>query len=383
MTTAALGWGAAHAVVDCASGYLVFADVGYDLFERRHVVALVLLYNGLAFAGQALVGLFADRLRSYRPLAVAGAALAATALMAVPVGGLVAPWLGFRVHPLLGQAVGPGAVVLGVVLVGVGNACFHVGAGAHVLRVSGHRAAESGVFVGPGSLGLFTGIWAGFGGVPLRWAIVVALVVAAGVMARRRVIDAGWLTELPRVRRGVVGVAVVCGALLLVAEPVRSVGGGTVAGHWRGISTEVMLLLAVAACCGKMVGGFLGDRFGWGRVGVGALVLSAPLISVWVHVPVWAVVGMLLFQVTMAITLKATHHLLPMRPGLAFGLPCVFLYAGALPGLLGYGMALRSWPLVLGMGLGAAVTVGVALGLLRRTGASPGPAQGRSSTHSV
>ena len=45
---------------------------------------------------------------------------------------------------------------------------------------------------------------------------------------------------------------------------------------------------------------------------------------------------MLVFQFTMPVTLAAVYLALPRRPGLAFGLPCLALLLGALPGLTGY-----------------------------------------------
>jgi hypothetical protein len=40
---------------------------------------------------------------------------------------------------------------------------------------------------------------------------------------------------------------------------------------------------------------------------------------------------MLLFNLTMAVTLTATAVLLPGRPGLDFGIPCLALFVGMLP----------------------------------------------------
>jgi hypothetical protein len=44
---------------------------------------------------------------------------------------------------------------------------------------------------------------------------------------------------------------------------------------------------------------------------------------------------MLVFQFTMPVTLAAVYLAFPRRPGLAFGLPCLALLLGALPGLTG------------------------------------------------
>jgi len=352
LTTGALLLGVVHALVDGACGYLIFRDLGPAAISYRTIVYLVVLYNLLAFAGQVPIGYLADRFGAYRGAAIAGVVGAAAALVISPT------W-----------------VVAGVVLIGIANALFHVGAGALVLRASGERSTESGVFVGPGALGLFTGIWLGAQGIDARWGFVAALLLSAPLMLHlARTVVRPAAIELPKIKGGVVLVVVICAACLLGSVTVRALVGGTIAGSWRGVSTSVMLLLALAACGGKMLGGFVSDRLGWTTISVSALVLSAPLIALLVGSAAGAVIGMLLFQMTMPVTLKAMHHVLPTRPGLAFGVPCLALVLGALPGLLGYGHLLRSWVLVAVLLAVSTLLIFGGLRLLVRAGASGGPA---------
>jgi hypothetical protein len=114
---------------------------------------------------------------------------------------------------------------------------------------------------------------------------------------------------------------------------------------------------------------------GWGTSSALALLVSAPLISLLVNDATFALAGMLVFQMTMPVTLKAMHHVLPSRPGLAFGIPCGALLLGALPGLLGYGGLISAWPRVLGLTLLSAVLVVAGLVLVARAGGSVGPAR--------
>jgi FSR family fosmidomycin resistance protein-like MFS transporter len=243
-----------------------------------------------------------------------------------------------------------------------------------VLASSGARSTESGVFVGPGALGLATGIWLGGHGVPARWVLIGLLLASAPLLLQIGKRAVRTTRSLPRAESTLLVVVVVCAACLVGSVTVRALVGGTIAGAWRGVSVEVMWALAIAAMMGKMAGGFIGDRLGWATTSVLALVISAPLISFFVGTPWGAVLGMLIFQMTMPVTLKAMHHVMPERPGLAFGIPCMALLAGALPGVLGV-VLFPEWTYVLGTALITALVVGVGLALLVRSGASAGPAR--------
>ena len=93
----------------------------------------------------------------------------------------------------------------------------------------------------------------------------------------------------------------------------------------------VALGLPLAACLGKLGGGFAADRLGWLRASVGALLLSLPLIAFSGGSLYLALPGVLLFQSTMAVTLVAVYSLIPRWPATAFGLPSLALVCGSLP----------------------------------------------------
>jgi FSR family fosmidomycin resistance protein-like MFS transporter len=304
--------GLAHAVVDAASAYLLFKDLAD--FSPEKMTTLILLYDALAFAGQIPLGLALDRWRAPRAFGATGIALAIAALVVAPLLPLV-----------------------GVVIIGVGNALFHLGAGAHVLARSGDRAAESGIFVGPGAVGLFAGIWLGTHGAAWHTPLVVLLgacLVPTLLLIRRPSLSLSAKSyETPSEGRRLAMIALGA-SCLLASVAVRSVAGTLAGDAWRGIDATVVASLALAACAGKALGGLLADWLGWALTSALALAGAALLLGLELGSPVGAIVGMLLLQSTMPVTLKATHLLIPDRPGLAFGLPCGALLLGSLVALL-------------------------------------------------
>jgi FSR family fosmidomycin resistance protein-like MFS transporter len=106
---------------------------------------------------------------------------------------------------------------------------------------------------------------------------------------------------------------------------------------------------------GKALGGVLADRHGFAPVAVGALLASLPLLVLAPSSPAAGILGMLVFNMTMPVTLAVMANVLPERPGFAFGLTCTALVAGGLPPLLRLSSPLSA------LSLGVCVTVSAIL----------------------
>ena len=303
----AIGYGVLHAVVDGACAALLACHKGQNVLSGEQLWTLFLVYNGLAFALQLPLGAMADCGRHYRTAMLAGTGLVCLGVL---------PWI-------------PSAHAA-IALVGIGNAAFHVGAGAMVLRISPEQATAAGLFVAPGSLGLVAGAWCGQNLSWWPWLGVGSLALTAiVVLAMQSVAEcrAKSFSPQPQYGRSIVLTAV---GLLFLSVIVRSTVGMTVGAVHEG-QAAILLELAWAAFFGKALGGLVVDRFGWVKASVVALVASAPLLLIDRANGSTAVVGMFLFQMTMPVTLLAIYRAFPNEPGLSFGLPTLALFVGSLP----------------------------------------------------
>ena len=298
-------FGLVHAAVDAATVMTVNATRWAHGLTAQETYFWLMAYDLLAFVGQTPLGALLDRLRLFRGAAILGVILCGLGIAALPLS----PWLA-------------------VALAGLGNALFHVGAGALSLHVEPGKATPVGVFVAPGALGLAVGGMVGKSEGVILWPFLLAL--AVGLVA-------AWLCPAPRriprpaeAHRPEVRWPAALVLLLLLSILIRSlVGFGAPSALPR--LPVVAWSLAAAAFAGKGIGGVLSDRLGFVRVSVGALLISAPLIAF--GGSSWPVMigGLLLFQMTMPVTLVATATLLPGRPGLAFGLNCLAYILGFFP----------------------------------------------------
>jgi MFS transporter, FSR family, fosmidomycin resistance protein len=343
-------YGLAHAGVDAACAALLMGAVTAGRLAASAALGVFLIYNVVAFALQPLAGLLVDRGWAARAAAITGACLTA---VAVPL------------------SLVPGMMLAATVLAGLGNAAFHAGGGVASLRMTPGRASAPGIFVAPGAAGLAAGALLGKFGGPV-WATSVVLLAFAAWIALLPEVEAAPTAERPR------GFAAagwgVEGAVLLVLAVValRSYTGLALSLPWKS-APGLLAALTVAVVLGKALGGVLADRFGFARVGVGALVVSAPLLMLAPSNPVAGIAGMLAFNMTMPVTLVAVARTLPDNQGFAFGLASLALAVGAFPVLAGLVPGLSAaWPIALAVGV-SAVALAVALWWLEQ-GASPSAA---------
>ena len=137
--------------------------------------------------------------------------------------------------------------------------------------------------------------------------------------------------------------------LLLGTVAIRSAIGDLL-GSACTAQTPIRFALAAAVVAGQALGGVLADR-AWRAASTVALLVAAPLVTLGLQRVDALLAGMLVFQLTMPVTLAAMYRELPKWPGLAFGLPCFALLLGLVPsftGLLGYeGLKPFTMPIVL------------------------------------
>ncbi len=305
--------GIAHALVDASTVTAVMRASHTGPVSPQLAFAVVVGYDLIAFGSQVAFGWFTDRY--------------ATPKLAMLLG-LVATLLALAIYPVNCLST--------MVCAGVGNALFHLGAGATVLRGGLERAAPAGIFVAPGALGLGFGMHYGAGQHsgpvwPLLLLVAVTLLLVSSYrgLGARRAASIAFASGVhqPKIRYAYLAVT-----LLLVSIAVRSLVGMSAArGYAR---TELLVLgLPLAAFFGKSLGGYLADRLGWIETSVVALLLS--MVPIVFAAPVlWLLLGLFVFQMTMPVTLTAVARLLPNRLATAFGWTCLALIIGALPTML-------------------------------------------------
>lgn len=303
--------------MDASCAATVFYATATGRIAPDAALVAVLTYNLLSFASQPLLGWFVNDVRTGRTWAIAGAGTTAAAFLL----------------SLLNHGVWPA-----VVFAGVGNAVFHLGGGVTALRLDPGKATLPGLFVAPGAAGLAAGIWMGANQVaPWLPAVLLAAMIPALRTYQVPESDSGPRHPPMSVSAVVPVVVIVFGVVAA-----RGLIGAGLALPWKA-DPALLWTLTGAVVAGKALGGLLADRFGRIAVGVGALVMSAPLLVAGPALAPMGIAGMLLFNLTMPVTLVALADALPERPGFAFGLTCLALIFGSLPFAVGLLDGVSPW----------------------------------------
>jgi FSR family fosmidomycin resistance protein-like MFS transporter len=305
-------YSAAHFAVDFSCILLMVSIIMPELDSEYNWLLCVALYNLSAFALQLPVGALADIIRKNALVSAAGC------------GFIVLAYGTLFLHYDL----------ITVILAGIGNACFHVGGGIDVIHSGKGNAALPGIFVSTGAIGIYLGSLVykyGLSKIHVIPAAAVAclLIMAALMLCIYKIGMCGRRINSENMRKNVFLPACIC---LIVTVFIRSYVGTVISYEWKS-SFLPSLLFAAGIVLGKAVGGIIGDKTSWNITGTASLLISCVFLVMGVNIPVFGILGIFVFNMTMPLTLTALADLMPSHTGLAFGMTTFALFAGFMPSL--------------------------------------------------
>ncbi|MCX6748941.1 MAG: hypothetical protein NT076_05025 [Candidatus Pacearchaeota archaeon] len=293
----------AHAVVDMVCAIVIFSIVRFNTMGFNEFFNLVVLYGLIAFGLQVVFGMICDKLKSPKLFAVFGIILTLISTLFITQSPIFA-----------------------IILAGIGNALFHIGGGTISLNITPKKATAPGIYVAPGAIGLFLGILIGKKELlPIMFSIILLILTLILVL----------VTAQPKIdykqkqlkKSNIFWLIVI---FILLSVIIRSFIGFMIVFPWKSNLT-LGILFILGVFLGKAFGGILGDKFGWMKVGVTSLLISAFLLAFGANNPILGIIGIFLFNMTMPITLTIISNMFLGRPGFAFGLTVLALIVGTLP----------------------------------------------------
>ena len=329
-----------HMMVDFLCAFSLY---GF-LMRRSDMPEMFLIYNFCAFALQMPLGVLLDGWNQRRKDSLAGWVFTASGMALTFAGALGSP-----------------------VLLGIGNALFHVGGGVQTIEEDDRANLKGrglGVFVAPGAIGLAAGtLYASF----LQRITVLgvwAFCAVLGLTILGKDAQKERLENYSSENKEFAGIRGEPGRVLAAAFAVvvlRSLVGMAMKFPWKSAPLVTMIAVLFIAA-GKAAGGFLFAKYPRKKAAAGTLLGAAACFALgeWI-IPGMA--GLFLFNMTMPLTLYMLKEKMPQTPGLAFGILTFGLFLGYLP--VYYGWITVSSPLVVG-GTGSLLSLAAFLWVWRR-----------------
>ncbi|MBN2878690.1 MAG: hypothetical protein JXN65_03575 [Clostridia bacterium] len=290
----------AHFAVDFACFYVLFSTLSAGVENLQQLAFWFLVYNTVAFGLQFIVGYICD-MKRYVPAGLIGVVIT-----------------------IVGLAFAQ-QIYLAVVLIALGNAFFHVGGGIDSLLNAKGKMSRSGIFVSSGSWGVLLGTFAGKAEISILYpmfflavsGVLIYIFCSTSINLEKSEFSAASKKIIPAAAIG----------LICISVAIRAHTGFTIPMEWK-TTTGLIILATGASFLGKFSGGFIADKFGARLTGVGALVLSLPLLAFFNSNIYLCILGIFLFNMTMPVTLCVLAEYLEGYEGLAFGLTTLSLLLG-------------------------------------------------------
>ena len=306
------------------------------------VVSLFIIYNVLAFLTQPLTGWIVDRMHQKHWMLL-GSMLLMTLAVALSI---------FTTYHFL-LTTHHSLLTIIPVLLGIANSMFHVWGGQLTAVRTQNDIRSLGVFVSTGAFGLAVGV------VFASWPLLLGLLLAYCGVPLLFLLLGGGNTPQPSTSRSAknfqfstfrsalpLGSAknLILLLLTLLIVGSRSMISTTFSGAMEK-TTVIFLLVGFVSMLGKAAGGFLCKWMGmlWACV---LMVVGTAVIYFSLHhspLTLLPILGLVLVNCTMPVTLYFANVLLKGREGLAFGLLAAVLMPGYLLATFNFPLGFAAW----------------------------------------
>ena len=266
------------------------------------------IYDGLAFVPQSIIGYLADKNNKINPGYI----------------GVTLLLISYLLYALANISIYPSLIILCF-----GNAFLHIAGAEATLKNSNGKLSPAAIFVAGGSFGVITGkLLAKTAINSLVMIVPIISIIPCLILAKEYFKKEPNTKTFKYVKEDIKPSLVVLIAVFVVI--IRGYMGYGIPTTWNKSIIQTILLF-VTMGIGKALGGILSDKLGIRKVAIASTILAIPLLCFGDNLMIISLIGVMLFSMTMAITLGILVSVLNETPGLAFGLTTIGLFLGTVP----------------------------------------------------
>lgn len=264
------------------------------------------IYDGLAFVPQSLIGYINDLYPKLR----------------VDYIGVILLFIAVILFSFTSLNI-----LVPLVILCLGNCCLHISGAENTLRNSEGHLSHSAIFVAGGSFGVITGRLLASTAVPNYLLLLLIITMIPFIMLSNTYkSDTNDCFDYHN-KKIPVGL-IILGAFLVVI--IRGYVGYGIPTSWNKTVIQTVLLYFTMGF-GKAIGGILSDLIGIRKVAFISCLVSIPFLCIGNNLMIVSLIGVMMFSMTMSITLALLASVLKNRYGLAFGITTIGLFLGTAP----------------------------------------------------
>ncbi|MDY4619307.1 MAG: hypothetical protein SO484_04840, partial [Bacilli bacterium] len=218
-----------------------------------------------------------------------------------------------------------------ILVLSIGNCMIHIQGAETTLRTSNGQMAPSAIFVSGGSFGVITGKILAMYNVPIPFVIIINLLMLIPIAICNKyvyLIDDKNLEKYNFSNKNINSKVIITLAVFVVI--VRAYMGYGIPTTWNKTLIQTILLYCSMGI-GKAMGGILIDSIGIKKTALLSTIGSLPFLLFGNNVMAISLIGIMMFSMTMAVTLGLIVSEIKKYPGVAFGFTTVGLFLGSLP----------------------------------------------------
>lgn len=265
-----------------------------------------IIYDGLAFVPQSFIGYFYDKNKK----------------LSAPYIGILLLILSLCIYYFTNVSI-----FISLILLCIGNCFIHIAGAETTIKKSGGKLSHSAIFVAGGSFGVVTGKLLATTNIPV-WILISLILTIIPFAKIAETYEERDIKKYNYCNKSIKLSTIIILTIFIVI--VRSYMGYGIPTAWNKTVIQTILLYGFMGI-GKALGGILVDSYGIKKVSTISTLLAIPFLSFGDNIMIISLIGVMLFSMTMSITLGILVSCLKNAPGLAFGLTTLGLFLGTFP----------------------------------------------------
>ena len=306
LTQKNIGCGYLYFYIHFVTEIVCFYFLSYITKGYHFVWLIPFIYDGLAFVPQSLIGYFSDLYPKIR--------IDYLGIMLLFASIFMLSFTDINIYVML-------------IILCLGNCCLHISGAENTLKNSNGKLSHSAIFVAGGSFGVITGkLLATTSLQPWILLLLILTMVPFAMLANTYFNEESNCEKFDYVNKKSLLIIL----LIVLVVIVRGYLGYGIPTQWNKTILQTVILY-VTMGLGKALGGILSDRFGIRKIATISTLLSILFLCFGNNIMLVSLIGVMLFSMTMPITLAMLVSVLKNKPGLAFGLTTIGLFLGTVP----------------------------------------------------